>query len=243
MTFEKELVSVTDWIKNWFENESGGAKGAVLGVSGGKDSTVVAALLCRALGPERVLGILMPNGYQKDIGDSRRVCELLNLPHRTVNIEPSYHGILEAIAPFSLSPHTRTNILPRLRMTVLYAAGQELSYRVAGTGNLSERMVGYATKWGDMACDFNPVANFTTDEVIGLGRAAGLPEELLLKPPADGLTGLTDEENLGFSYEELNRFLRTGKSGDDKALEKINQRVRYSAHKLAPIPCYSPDFT
>ncbi len=235
-----ETQNCIDWIKNWFAEESGQADGAVIGISGGKDSTVVAALLCKAIGKERVLGIMMPNGIQKDIQDSKRVCSLLNIPHMTVNIEQAYNGVLSGITEGSvvLSEHTKTNIPPRIRMLTLYAIGQEKGYRVAGTGNASERYVGYATKWGDMASDFNPIGEFLTDEVIAIGRELGLPEELIVKTPADGLTGKSDEENLGFSYQQLNDYIKTGSISDKEAQKKIEERHSYSTHKSKPIPTY-----
>lgn len=228
------------WIKEWFDQESGSAEGAVIGISGGKDSTVVAALLCSAIGKERVLGVMMPNGTQKDIEDSIRVCELLHIPSITVNISDAYQGTLAAVAAggVKLSEHTCTNIPPRIRMLILYAVGQEKGYRVAGTGNASERYVGYTTKWGDMACDFNPIGAFLTDEVIAIGRELGLPKDLICKTPADGLSGKSDEDNLGFRYDQLNDFIRTGSIDDKVAEQKIKERHQYSLHKLNPIPIY-----
>ena len=234
----KETLDCIAWIQEWFAQKSGNAKGAVVGISGGKDSTVVAALLCRALGADNVLGVLMPNGEQPDISDSIEVCERLSMPYLTVNIQTAYEGILAEIP--NLSRQTKTNVPPRLRMTVLYAIGQENGYRVAGTGNRSERHVGYCTKWGDTACDFNPVANFTSDEVIAIGRELGLPSELIEKPPSDGLSGLTDEENLGFSYQVLNRYIKTGEIDDLETKEKIDRRHAYNLHKTEPIPLYQP---
>lgn len=253
----RETEGCIQWIREWFEYRSGNAKGVVLGVSGGKDSTVVAGLLCKALGRERVLGLLMPNGIQRDIDDSRRICSFLQMPYRVVNIRAGFEGILtsmesiEAAAThsayqetievphrFTLSEHTKTNLAPRLRMAVLYAMGQEIGYRVAGTGNYSERYVGYATKWGDTACDFAPIAEFTTDEVIEVGRVLGLPADLLEKAPSDGLCGKTDEENLGFTYEQLNHYIKTGECADPKVKAKIDQRHQYGLHKVLPIEMY-----
>lgn len=238
---KQQTQNCIQWIKDWFAKESGGAEGAVIGISGGKDSTVVAALLCRAIGKEQVLGIMMPNGMQKDIEDSIQVCKLLQIPNMTVNIEKAYSGVLTSVEDggITLTDHTKTNIAPRIRMLTLYAIGQEKGYRVAGTGNASERYVGYATKWGDMACDFNPIGEFLTEEVIAIGRELGLPEDLICKTPADGLTGKSDEDNLGFSYEQLNTFIKTGKVDDKGAEQKIKERHQYSLHKLRSIPMYS----
>ena len=225
------------WIQTWFEKHSGNAQGAILGISGGKDSTVVAGLLCKALGKERVFGVLMPNGVQKDISDSHRVCEFLDIKNIAVNIEAAYKGMTGAIG-MELSTHTNTNIPPRIRMTTLYALGQEMNYRVAGTGNLSERYIGYTTKWGDGACDFNPIGDFTTEEVISVGVVLGLPKDLIEKIPADGLTGKTDEENIGFSYQILNRYIREGICEDAVIKKKIDRLHQISSHKREPVPMF-----
>ena len=216
-------------------------KGFVIGCSGGKDSTVVAKLLVDAIGADKVLGVLMPNGEQHDIKDSIKVCELLGINYHTVNIYGIYNSLLSAIHEpqtsqtkmimypngtflpetdpadrvattnngfqFQISPKARTNISPRLRMTVLYAIAQSIGYRVCGTGNKSEHYIGWFTKWGDGACDFNPIAHLTCTEVVELGHYLGLPAELVDKTPADGLTGKSDEDNFGFTYKELDTFL------------------------------------
>lgn len=235
-----QTQSCINWIKDWFDYHSGGAKGAVIGISGGKDSTVVAALLCHAIGRERVLGIMLPNGTQKDLNDSIAVCKLLKIPNMTINIEAAYLGVLSSMEAggVKLSEHTKTNIPPRIRMLTLYGVAQEKSYRVAGTGNASERYVGYTTKWGDLASDFNPVGELLSEEVIAVGRELGLPDALLCKPPADGLSGKSDEDNLGFSYDQLNAFIKTGSIADQQAEQMIKQRHQYSLHKLKPIPIY-----
>lgn len=241
--------SVIDWIKNWFENRSGNARGIVIGISGGKDSTVAAALCAKAIGKDKVLGVLMPNGEQKDIEDSIEICEHLGISYRVVNIRPVYDAIYNMIrysknymanenidSFFPLSNHTLTNIPPRIRMTTLYAIGQEMGYRVCGTGNASEAYVGYFTKWGDGAHDFNPIANFTTDEVVALGHALGLPSHLVDKIPSDGLCGKTDEDNLGFTYKELNAYLHGNEIVDKEIVEKIEKLHIYNLHKRDPIP-------
>jgi len=241
---EYEAKACIEWIKNWFEKESGGAKGVVIGISGGKDSSVVAGLLCKAIGKDEVIGILMPNGEQKDIEDSKKICEFLKINYRVINIENVYNALINCIQSdngnsFELSKHTKTNIAPRIRMTTLYTIGQELNFRVAGTGNASEKYVGYATKWGDTANDFNPIANFTTDEVVAIGKQLGLPIELMDKAPSDGLTGKTDEDNLGFSYATLNHYIKTGECEDEKIKAEIDKRHKYNNHKFTPIPVYN----
>lgn len=241
---KKETNACVQWIKDWFDNESGGAKGVVLGISGGKDSAVVAALLCKAIGKEKVFGVLLPNGVQSDISDSKRVCEVLQINHKEVNIAQAYEGILNCIESegITVSAHTKTNIPPRLRMTVLYAIAQEMNYRVAGTGNYSEKYVGYCTKWGDTAHDFNPIGNFTTEQVIAIGKELGLPHDLVEKPPQDGLSGKTDEDNMGFTYAMVNRYIEIGECEDSEIKEKIEKRHQYNLHKFQPIPVYVPTY-
>lgn len=230
-----------DWIKNWFENESGGAKGVIIGISGGKDSTVVAGLCVKALGKDKVLGVLMPNGEQSDIDDSIEICEYLGIEYKTVNINDMYADFLTnlRLAGVQTSDHTRTNIPPRIRMTTLYAIGQELGYRVVGTGNASEAYVGYFTKWGDGACDFNPIGNLTTEQVVAIGDELGLPYDLVHKTPADGLCGKTDEDNLGYSYADVNAVMDYGSCGDEEIDKKISKAYIYSQHKRNPIPKFA----
>jgi len=234
---KEQTQKCINWIQTWFEKQSGNANGAIIGISGGKDSTVVAALLCKAIGNQRVLGVLMPNGIQNDISDSHQICKILNIRNITVNIETAFNGIINAIE-MDLSKQSKINIPPRLRMTILYTLGQELNYRVAGTGNLSERYIGYTTKWGDSACDFNPIGNFTTDEVIKIGAELGLPKDLIEKVPADGLSGKSDEENIGFSYKILNKYIREGVCEDAEIKGKIEKLHQISRHKQEPIPMY-----
>ncbi len=236
-----------EWIKDWFTNKSGNAKGIIIGISGGKDSTVVAALTAQAIGKDKVLGVLMPNGMQKDLEDGKSICKHLDINYTIVNIQDSYEAIIKQIEknesnqPFDLSAQPKINIAPRLRMITLYAMGQQLNYRVVGTGNLSERTVGYATKWGDMACDFNPIGSFTSQEVVAIGESLSLPKDLIFKAPADGLSGKTDEENLGFTYETLNRYIRTGVCEDEAAKEKIDRLKLYNQHKINSIEIFPYD--
>lgn len=238
-----------EWIKDWFKNKSGHAKGIVIGISGGKDSTVAAALCVKAIGKENVLGVLMPNGEQKDIEDSIEICEFLGISYRIVNIQPAYEAINNMIrysekykenehidSFFPLSPHTLTNVPPRIRMSVLYAIGQEMGYRVCGTGNASETYIGYFTKWGDGASDFNPIGNFTMDEVVAIGNSLGLPRHLVEKTPSDGLCGKSDEENFGFSYKELNDYIHGENDIDKEVMIEIEKLHYYNLHKVEPIP-------
>jgi len=238
---EERTKNIINWIKYWFEDKSGGAEGAILGVSGGADSTIVAKLCCEAIGQDKVFGLLMPNKYQDDIEDSYRVCEILGIKYHEINIYDAYRGITEKISgTFELTEQYNINITPRLRMTAVYALGQILNYRVAGTGNLSERYVGYCTKWGlDTAHDFNPIADFTKTEVKQIGDCLGLPRDLVHKIPADGLSGLSDEENMKISYDILDKFIRTNfyEEKDKEMIERIAKMNKNSQHKFDPIPC------
>lgn len=227
--------NIIGWIRSYYEQQPH-AKGAVIGISGGKDSTVTAKLLVEALGKNRVFGVLIPNGEQKDIDDSKRVVAYLGIDSKIVNIEKAYLGLVEAIEVDSLSEDAKINIPPRLRMTVLYAIGASLHYRVCGTGNKSEGFVGYTTKWGDSAYDFNPIGNLTTEEIVAIGDYLGLPHELVHKTPNDGLTGLSDEEKLGFSYNQINKYMETGTCGDLEIDEKIKLKNAYNLHKAVLAP-------
>jgi len=239
---DKETQNVINWIKNWFETSSGNADGAILGISGGCDSTVVAKLCREALGSGKVCGVLMPNGTQPDIADSYSVCGILGIKYHEVDIAGAFSGLVGAMpGTFALTKQSNINIPPRLRMTVVYAMGQTLNFRVAGTGNLSERYVGYCTKWGiDTAYDFNPIAEFTKTEVKQIGDCLGLPRELVHKTPADGLSGLSDEENMQITYAVLDNFIRTGQyeEKDAEMIARIGRMNRLAQHKLNPVPCY-----
>lgn len=232
---DKECENIINWIREYFKDHPT-AKGAIIGISGGKDSSIVAKLLVEALGKERVFGVLMPNGEQKDISDSLRVVDILGINHKIVNIEKAYNGLLEGIVEDTLSVDAKINIPPRLRMTTLYAIGSSMHFRVCGTGNKSEGFVGYTTKWGDNAFDFNPIGDLTTEEVIALGDSLGLPYELTHKTPSDGLSGQSDEEKLGFTYKQINDYIENGSCGDIEIDEKIRLKHDYNRHKgeLAP---------
>lgn len=229
---------VISFIKNYVE--SAGAKGVVLGMSGGKDSFVVAALAVEAMGADNVFGIIMPNGNQKDIDDAIFECEFLKIKYSISNIENLYNETLNltksALQTTELSKVTTLNIAPRLRMNLLYAAAATLGYLVANTSNLSEKMVGYSTKWGDSVGDFAPLLSLTKTEVQELGKELGLPENLVYKKPADGLTGNTDEEVLGFTYAELDEFIRTGKKSEN--FDRILKMYKSSKHKREPIKAF-----
>jgi NAD+ synthase len=242
--FDVELATegCINWIRDWFENHSGKAKGILIPISGGKDSCVVAGLCAKAIGEKKVYGLLIPNGEQKDIADSVLVCEHIGIKYSVINIKNVYESLVKSVefgTGAVLDKHTLTNIPPRLRMAVAYAVGQEMGYRVAGTGNASEHLVGYFTKWGDGACDFNPIANFTTEEVIAIGDCLGLPEEIVHKTPSDGLCGKTDEDNLGFTYKQVNDYINFGTSFSKEVDALIASKVVAGLHKEQPIPTYN----
>ncbi len=227
---EKAANQCIEWIRRWFE-ENGSGCSAVLGISGGKDSSVAAALCAKALGAERVIGVLMPQGEQFDIDYSHELCELLGIRKIEVNIGETV-AALKAAFPFEPSVQTATNIPPRIRMTVLYAVSQSHNGRVANTCNLSEDWVGYATRYGDGAGDFGPISHFTVQEVKAIGRYLGLPEKFVEKPPLDGLCGKTDEDNLGFTYAELDAYIREGIEPPAQTKQKIDRLHRINQFKL-----------
>lgn len=225
------------WIKEWFE-VNGSNSNAVIGISGGKDSSVVAALCVEALGKERVFGVMMPQGEQSDIDDSVALVEHLGINHMTINIQDAYYDIVNNIDLPLISNQTKINLPPRIRMATLYAVSQSVNGRVACTDNLSESYIGYSTRWGDNVGDFCPLANLTSDEVIAVGDELGLPYELTHKTPSDGLCGKTDEDNFGFTYEVLNRYIRTGVCEDEETKTKIDTLHNKNKFKLMPIPCF-----
>ncbi len=228
------------WIRDFFEKNGPGCN-AVVGISGGKDSSVVAALCVEALGRERVIGVLMPNGEQADIDMAKLLVNHLGIRHFTVNIKDAVDGVKNAV-PFELSEQSKNNLPARIRMATLYAVSQSNNGRVANTCNLSEDWVGYSTRYGDSVGDFSPCSNFTVCEVRAIGRLLGLPDVLVDKVPVDGLCGKTDEENLGFTYAELDRYIREGKIDDPVKKEKIDRLHRINAFKLKLMPVYEPDF-
>lgn len=242
---------IVNWIKNWFSENGKGCK-AVVGISGGKDSTVTAALCAQALGSENVIGVLMPNGVQPDISDSIDVVEFLGIPFITIDICDAYNGITNALAngniyklqsdgsrygsSLNVTSQTTTNLPARLRMTALYAVSQSVNGRVANTCNLSENWVGYSTRYGDSAGDFSPLAQMTTDEVMAIGDSMGLPYNLVHKIPSDGLCGKSDEDNLGFTYQELNEYICTGVCRDFQVKYKIDSLHAKNLFKLKLMP-------
>ena len=240
---EKVTQSAIQWIQNWFE-ENGKGCNAVVGISGGKDSSVVAALCVAALGKKRVIGVLMPNGEQPDIDCSHQLVEHLGIPYYVCNIKKAVDGVLESLTEsgVEITRQTRVNLPPRIRMSTLYALSQSNNGRVANTCNLSEDWVGYSTRYGDAAGDFAPVGKLTVAEVKAIGKHLGLPLNLVEKVPSDGLTDRTDEDNLGFTYATLDKYLRTGVCDDEEAKAKIDRLHKLNEFKLKPIPCFEYEF-
>ena len=238
---EAEIEHIVAWIRDWFEN-NGPKANAVIGISGGKDSSIVAALLVKALGKERVVGVLMPNGEQKDIADSKKVVEVLGIKHFIVNINPAVEGEYEALkaAGVEIGKDAIINTPPRIRMTTLYAIAQSLPEggRVTNTCNRSEDWVGYSTKYGDAAGDFSPCSDYLVCEMLQIGDALGFPKELIHKTPSDGLSGMSDEDKLGFTYATLDHYVLTGEIDDQATKEKIDRLHRLNLHKLQTIPMY-----
>lgn len=229
------------WIRDWFD-KNGKDCNAVIGISGGKDSSVVAALCVEALGKDRVIGVLMPNGIQNDIDDSYAVVKHLGITNFTIDIFPMMEDFAGSLHKAAICPSNQTivNLAPRVRMTTLYAISQSMNGRVVCTDNLSESYVGYSTRWGDNVGDFSPLVNLTTDEVIAIGDALGLPYELVHKTPSDGLCGKTDEDNFGFTYEALNKYILTGECEDEVIKAKIDNLHNKNLFKLQPIPSFVP---
>ena len=227
------------WIRDWFQ-QNGPDSPAVIGISGGKDSSAVAALCVEALGRDRVFGVMMPNGVQCDIDVSKRVVQHLAIPHATIKIRDSVDAVkrtvLEGIGGEALANQVNINLPPRIRMATLYAVSQNRNGRVSNNCNRSENFVGYSTIFGDAAGDFSPLGNLTVAEVKCVGRCLGLPEEFVEKPPADGLSDRTDEDALGFTYEALDTYILTGWCPDEALKEKMEKRHQANLFKLRPMP-------
>ncbi|MBR6391997.1 MAG: NAD(+) synthase [Eubacterium sp.] len=236
---EKVKNECVKWIRDFFE-ENGKGCNAVVGISGGKDSSIVAALCVEALGRERVIGVLMPNGEQADIDMAQLLVDHLNIKHFIINIKDAVDGVKKSL-PFEPSAQTLTNIPPRIRMTTLYAVAQSNNGRVANTCNLSEDWVGYSTRYGDQAGDFSPCSFITVQEMKEIGRLLGLPDVLVDKVPIDGLCGKTDEDNLGFTYAVLDRYIRTGEIDDPETKELIDRKHKANLFKLSYMPCFKPE--
>ena len=232
---------VIEWIREYFKGNDN--LNAVIGISGGTDSSVSAALLCEALGKDRVVGVLMPCGEQHDIDVSKQLVDHLGIRHYVVNIKEPVTALHDLIGDVvGCEPNDtdayKTNTPARIRMTVLYGICALVGGRVANTCNLSEDYVGYSTKFGDAAGDFSILSSFTKTEVKEIGRELGLPSIFVDKVPEDGMSGKSDEERLGFTYAVLDKYIRTGEIEDEATREKIERMHRANLHKLLPMPAY-----
>ena len=233
--------SLIQWTRDWFDKNGKGCN-AVIGISGGKDSSVCAALCVEVLGKERVIGVLMPNGVQSDIAHSRQLVEYLGIQNVTINIADAVSAVHTQLkeADIEVSEQTKINLPPRIRMSVLYAVSQSMNGRVINTCNLSEDWVGYSTRYGDSAGDVSLLGKLTVQEVKALGHELGLPENLVDKTPSDGLCGSTDEQKLGFTYAVLDRYIREGICEDVSIRQRIDTLHRQNKFKLELIPTFEP---
>ena len=246
---ERVKNEIIQWIRHYFE-ENGASCSAVIGISGGKDSSVAAALCVQALGRDKVIGVLMPNGIQTDIECARRLVQHLNIRSMEINIAETVTALSNAVAGnpvlqdisgnCKLSEDAKTNLPARVRMTTLYAVSQMIpgGGRVVNTCNRSEDYVGYSTKYGDAAGDFSPLSNLLVREVKQLGEVLGLPLDLIEKTPSDGLSGLSDEDKLGFTYEMLDHYILYGICEDESVKKKIDTLHVRNLHKMQPMPAY-----
>ena len=235
---KEQIPGLLDWMRA--QMRSCGGRTAVVGISGGTDSSVIAAPCCAAYGKENDAGVLMPNGVQPDIDYSNGIVDFLGIRHYVFNIQGGTDGILDEMARVGIdaSRQTKVNLPSRIRMATLYAIAQSVDGGIViNTSNLSEDWVGYCTIYGDSAGAFSPIGMYTTEEVIAIGYELGLPERFLIKPPSDGLTGLTDEDNLGFTYHAVNEYVRRGVV-EPAIKEQIDRRHALSRFKFQTLPLY-----
>lgn len=236
---KKVKNKIIDWLRDWEECNGKGCN-FIVGISGGKDSSVVAALLVEAFGKDRVIGVKMPCGEQSDIEYSDMLINYLGIKSYTMNIYDAVNGVIQQFSPeISVSSQTITNLPARIRMATLYAISQSLNGRVANTCNLSETLLSWETRWGDAVGDFSPIADLTVEEVKAIGYELGLPNELIEKVPSDGLCGHTDEDALGYKYSVVDRYIRTGEIDDKETKKKIDDRVEKYRFKRMPIPYFA----
>ncbi len=242
LDIQKVKQDLVQWVRDWFDKNGPGCN-AVIGISGGKDSSVCAALCVEALGRGRVIGVLMPNGIQDDIDDSYQLVQHLGIRHFTIPIGVPVAGVHEELQHVGIAASEQTviNLPPRIRMCVLYAVSQSMNGRVINTCNLSEDWVGYSTRYGDSAGDVSPLGKLTVQEVKKLGLALGLPENLVEKTPSDGLSGKSDEDKLGFTYATLDRYIREGICPDEATRKRIDDLHQKNLFKLALMPTFNPN--
>ncbi len=237
---QEEMENAIKWIKNYVQNS--GAKGIVIGNSGGKDSATVLAMAVKAIGKENVISVFMPcHSANSDLEDAQLVSKAFDVKLLNIDLTNTYNKMADEITKrlnTQLSKESTINMKPRLRMVALYSIAQTLNYLVIGTGNLCEAMVGYTTKWGDNSSDFNPIGNFTVDEVLEIGKMLGVPERILKKAPNDGLGGQTDEEKMGITYKQISEVIETGNTDNENAKNEIIKKFNASKHKRNLVPIY-----
>ena len=243
LNLKEEIEGIKEWIREYVKET--GAKGVVIGNSGGKDSATVLALASASLGTGKIVAVSMPcHSNEKDYNDAKIVADALGIKNIKIDLTSAYdifeQTINDELTESKLVTEATINIKPRLRMTTLYAIAQSMGYLVMGTGNMCEIAVGYTTKWGDSASDFNPIGNFTVSEVLEIGRILGVPEVILNKAPSDGLGDLTDEEKMGIRYSQIEEMIEKGYIEDKKAQEEIVRRFKNSEHKRRGVPIYMP---
>lgn len=238
---ENEVNLIIDWIRNYVKIS--GAKGVVIGNSGGKDSAIVIGLCAKALGKENVLAVSLPcNSILQDLEDANLVANTFGVKTLTIDLTKTYATLTDSIEnklSEKIVTNSAINISPRLRMTTLYAIAMQYGYLVVGTGNACETFIGYTTKWGDNASDFNPIAEFTVSEVLEIGKILGVPDKIINKTPNDGLGLGSDEEKLGVTYKEVEEYIKTGKTANAKSCLKIEKLHKQSEHKRNKIPVYN----
>ncbi len=236
---KEEIENISKWIREYVSKTN--SKGVVIGNSGGKDSATVIALACKALGKEKVMTITMPcNSIKKDIEDAKLVAKTFDVPILKIDLEKTYNTLEKEIQSKlkDENEEAKINTKPRLRMTTLYYVARTLNYLVMGTGNKCEITVGYTTKWGDNASDFNPIGDFTVEEVCQIGKYLGVPDSIINKPPSDGIDGRTDEQKLGVTYKEISEYINKGKTKKE-AMEIIKEKEKLSRHKREKVPIYN----
>jgi len=234
MDYQEIKDRLVDWVREWFE-KNGKTAVAVLGMSGGKDSTVAAAVCAEALGKDRVVGVAMPAEGQS-INEADEICKYLGIKYICVPIGDMIKGFGQVATALEngLSKQAEQNIPPRVRMAVVYAVSQSLGGRVVNTCNLSEDWVGYSTRWGDGVGDFSPFANLTVRDVRAIGHLLGVPAKWVDKIPDDGLPhSCSDEEKFGFSYDTLDTYIRTSVCDDPAIKEKIDRMHAANLFKMS----------
>ena len=232
------IIQCEHWLRD--QVSSANAKGIVLGLSGGIDSSVLAALGREALGRDSVLGVIMPcHSIPDDEADARLLAEALDVKFERVDLSGVFDALCAGVTG-SLSSLTKSNMKARLRMVTLYAFAQSRNLLVCGTSNRSEYETGYFTKYGDSGVDLMPLAGFLKRDIRAMAKLLNVPERIITKAPSAGLyEGQTDEGDMGFTYNVLDEYLASGIISDPKAKERIDVMRRRSEHKRKPIPIFT----